>query len=368
MIKARKAMKIKTVLTALIFVVQLTSGFNTVHSQDEVYDYNYHTEYKSIKNVNGKFYAYIVLLFNENPHFVNMIQKDTIPLKAIGDDGFHIKAFKAYLASLREGSIKKIAQQLFSIYLEPTKYEKSQLSEIENSLVRYNIILRFSKDKNSSTEKVILDYCIYGKKVAVSVKHPMFDIKERIYNIQPYIYYDEFSTSNSTFYFNMIYINPEEVENDTIIAKRILGSENVSALFFVGSRVTENMKYCLLRSFKDKKSIKAEIWRMFVIHELTHKVLNNNYNNFDQINGEELSLSSTIYSNPYLGLSVLYAYLNYNSINPHRIAAINFIKFAAAKNSAHDIINKPGSLKLLGEAELKQIAKEHFEDTIKNLK
>ena len=73
-------------------------------------------------------------------------------------------------------------------------------------------------------------------------------------------------------------------------------------MFFVGSKVSEDIKHCLLMAFKDNSSIRSEIWKMFVIHELTHKMMNNQFNNYDQITGEEISLSSTIYSNPYLGL------------------------------------------------------------------
>ena len=43
-------------------------------------EYKYRYSGESIKTVNGKFYAYIVLLFNENPHFVNLIQKGTVSL------------------------------------------------------------------------------------------------------------------------------------------------------------------------------------------------------------------------------------------------------------------------------------------------
>ncbi len=62
----------------------------------------------------------------------------------------------------------------------------------------------------------------------------MFNTSERFYNILPFIYYDEFSTSNSKFYFDMIYINPEEVQNDYVIARRVLTGENVDSMFFVG--------------------------------------------------------------------------------------------------------------------------------------
>ncbi len=322
----------------------------------------------SIKNINGKLYAYIVLLFNENPHFVNLIQKDSIPMKIIGNEGFNIKEYKHYLKTVREKNLKKLARTLLNVFLEPESYKDDKLVSLERELLNRNIILKFSRDKNPGSRKVVLDYCIYGKKYLVKIKHPLLKIKGKIYNIQPYIYYDEFSTSNSTFYFNMIYINSEEVLNDYLIAKKIFENADVSSLFFVGSRVTEDIKYCLTRAFKDRSTIKQKIWEMFVVHELTHKYLNNRYNYYDQVKGEELSLSSTIFSNPYLGISVMYSYLNYNSINPHRIAAMNFVKYVSENTGNTDIVNNPEKIKYIDKKRLKTLSKNYFYKILNNLK
>ena len=348
-----------------------TTGFMGYPGFSQVYDggfSGYYSEAINIKSINGKFYAYIVLLFNENPHFVNMIQKDSIPMRIMGHEGFHIKEYKSYLNTIRDQKLKNLAGLLLSIYLEPKKFDIKTLRGVEDTLISRNIILKFSKDMNTWSEKISLDYCIFGKKRPIDVKHPFFEIKEPIYNIQPFIYYDEFSTSNSTFYFDMIYINPVEVENDYIIAKNILEGGNANSMFFVGSQITEDIKYCLFRAFKDQKSIKTEIWRMFIIHELTHKVLNNRYNNFDQVQGEELSLVSTIYSNPLLGLSVLYSYLNYNAINPHRVAAMNFVRFVAKATGKPDITGNPSLIKFIPESELQNLAKKHVLVSMKTLK
>ncbi len=329
-------------------------------------NYNSYAEAINIKSINGKFYAHIVLLFNENPHFVNMIQKDSIPLKIMGNEGFHVKEYKNYLNTLRDKKLKNLANLLLMIYLEPRKYDIKSLHNVEDILTARNIILKFSKDKTTWSDKVSLDYCIFGKKQLVEIKHPFFEIKENIYNIQPFIYYDEFSTSNSTFYFDMIYINPVEVDNDYIIARRIINGENVGSLFFVGSQITDDIRYCLSRAFRDKKNIKNEIWKMFIIHELTHKVLNNKYNNFDQVQGEELSLGSTIYYNPLLGLSILFSYLNYNAINPHRVAAMNYVRFISKNTGRADIIENPGLIKFLPLGELQTLSKRHFVANLKN--
>jgi hypothetical protein len=326
-----------------------------------------YSELRSIKNVNGKFYAYIVLLFNENPHFVNLIQKDSIPLKLMSQEGFHINEYRQYVKTIGDKSLKSLAEEILLIYLEPSRVQDARLREIEQILVDKNIVLQFSRERFSGVEKISLDYSIFGKRVLITVKHPLLKINEKIYNIQPYIYYDEFSTSNSTFYYNMIYINPIEVENDYMIAKKIINGENVSSYFFVGSRITGDIRSSLIKAFPDREGIREEIWRMFVIHELTHKVLNNTFNNYDQVMGEELSLCSTIYSNPYLGLSVMYSYYQYNSINPHRIAVINIIKYISEKTGREEILSNPGLIKNLKTAELKDLAKDYFDLKLKEV-
>ncbi|MCL2025840.1 MAG: hypothetical protein FWG92_03440 [Leptospirales bacterium] len=314
----------------------------------------------NIKNVNGKLYAHIVLLFNENPHFVNLIQRDSIPAKIIGNDGFHIIAYKAYLRSITDPQIENIASAMLGIYLDPNQYSETQLAYFERLLTKYNIVLKFSRDTNFGGKRIILDYCIYGKRTEVLVKHPFLDFSYKIYNIRPYIYYDEFSTTSSTFYYDMIYINMDEVINDSVIAARVISGKNVDTLFFVGSKVTEDIKFCLRKAFNSRSNIRDEIWETFVIHELTHKMINNRYNYYDQVNGEELSLVSTIYAKPFLGLSVMYSYLTYSPINPHRIAASNFVRFIAEKSGKKEMATKPELIKMLPESQIKQLAKDYF--------
>src|SRR5512138_2608362 len=70
--------------TLTIFIALICAGNVVSADQNEIDELN-RSEYSSnlinIRNSNGKLYAYIVLLFNENPHFVNLIQEDSIPLK-----------------------------------------------------------------------------------------------------------------------------------------------------------------------------------------------------------------------------------------------------------------------------------------------
>lgn len=351
-------MRIVQIILSACLLISLNDYSSASYNEYALEDHD--NELKSIKNVNGKFYAYIVLLFNENPHFVNLIQKDSIPLRIMAQDGFNIKEYKNYLNTISERDVKKLARQIFQLYLDPKKFNDSDIKEIEHKLLKYNIIIQFIREQQAGTERISVNYCIFGKKEPINISHPLLSFKETIYNIMPYIYYDEFSTSNSTFYYDMIYINPVEVENDYIIAKKILNGENVRSYFFVGSRVTDNISYCLKKAFSDKHKIKDEIWKMFVIHELTHKILNNNYNNFDQVIGEELSLCSTMYSNIYLGLSVLYSYLNYNSINPHRIAAVNLINFIAERTKTPVLTKNNKILLSIDASTIKTITKEYF--------
>jgi len=357
-LKNRVLVKAIFILLSLLYVNIAAFALHETDSHSSFYQ----SESINIKNVNGKFYAYIVLLFNENPHFVNLIQKGSIPLKMIGNEGFNVKAYKSYQKSIRIGSLKKSAETMLAVYLEPNRFSDAELYKIEEALTKYNIVLKFSREKHTGLKNLTLDYCIYGKKSEINVKHPLVNLKEKIYNIQPFIYYDEFSTSNSTFYYDMIYINSEEVLNDSMIARKIIRGGNVTSNFFVGSRVTDDIKYCLLKTFNKNSPVRDIIWEMFVVHELTHKIINNRYNYYDQVSGEELSLMSTIYHRPYLGLSVMYCYLNYNAINPHRIAAANFVRYVSEKTGKVEIIDKPELIKFMTHRELKNISKKYFFD------
>lgn len=351
----------RTLTLFMVFGSLGVSGFDVSYSSER-------PNLMNIRTTNGKLYAYIVLLFNENPHFVNLIQSDSIPIRLMQNPGFNVVQFEAYVRSLRDASVKNLAQHVLKVYREPEKISDSEQEQLTQRLENRNIILRFSKTKDGGELKFVLDYCIFGKRKPVTINHPLFNVKEKIFNIQPLIYYDEFSTSNSTFYFDMIYINPDEVYNDYIIAKRVMDNKSTDNMFFVGAHVTEDIRYCLKRAFSAKNTIFDEIWKMFEVHELTHKILHNHYHFYDQVTGEELALSSTIYSDVYLGLAILYSYLDYNTINPHRIAAANFIKFLSLYTANSEYVEKPSLIKYLPADDIKKIARVHFETSIKNIK
>ena len=350
---------------SIFFSVAVKTGFADAYKPDVMVEYSYSSA--SLNTVNGKFYAYIVLLFNENQHFVNLIQKGTISLKEMGNFGFNVKAYKSYLATIQDQKLLEEAELLLKVYLEPQQFSDTELDEIEKQLLKRNVVLKFYSDKTAHNVPLSLDYIIFGEKIRIDIRHPLLELEEQMFYIKPYIYYDEFSTSNTTLYYDLIYISPDEVNNDYIIAKSILAGKEIKSRFFVGSRVTEDIRFCLLRSFKDASTIKAEIWRMFVIHELTHKFLDKKFRSFDQITGEEISLSSTIYSNQYLGLSVLYSYLNYGQMNPHRIAAVNYISYIAQASGNRELVSNPGLVKNLPMDKLKEWTKSHFFDCLNRL-
>jgi len=334
--------------------------------------HNFYSNSKlSLKSTNGKLYAYIVLLFNENPHFVNIIQMGTIPMKEISVEGFNIKAYRNYLSSIRNHSLYSDAEIILKVFLEPHSFNQVSLKSIEDRLSKRKIILKFYKESDHLNSSISLDYCIFGDKIKIEFSHPVLKLNEEIFIIKPYIYYDEFSTSNSTFYHDMIYIDREEVNNDVIIANNIMKGIEIKSLFYVGSRVTDDIKYCIIKAFKgnlDSRIIKNDIWKLFVIHELTHKIINNSYKSFDQVTGEEISMSSSIYSNPYLGLSTLYSYLNYGKFNPHRIAALNYIQFFSKKLDNKKYINNPGLIKFVKPEVIKKVSYDHINNCLDQLK
>ena len=372
-----KEMRLNIFFSRFFFIlIVMVQVFIPLNSYPDIYhseypaEYNYNYNTVSIKTVNGRFYAYIVLLFNSNPHFVNLISKGTISLKdkEIDVEGFYLNAYKNYLKTIRDNKLLEESELILKVFLAPDQFNDAHLKKIENSLARRNIILKFYREGVFKGAQITLDYCIYGEKIKIDIKHPLFDSYDEMYYIKPYIYYDEISTSNSTFYYDMIYINPDEVNNDFVIAKNIVSGKDVRSMFFVGSKVNDDIKQCLLMAFKDISSIKSEMWKMFVIHELTHKILNNQYNNYDQISGEELALSSTVYSNPYLGLSVMYSYLNYGKMTPHRMAAVNYINFIADASGNRDLINNPSHMKNINIDKLKEYTKNHFYSCVNKLK
>jgi len=156
-------LKRNLILILFILFYSVNYSYSTIYSSINAEDYNYEIGTGAIKNINGKLYAYIVLLFNENPHFVNLIENESIPIKIMSVEGYHIKEFKKYLEIVKDSKLKETADKMLGIYVEPTKFSNSELLEIENKLLKWNIILRFTRKININSSIMTLDYCIYGK-------------------------------------------------------------------------------------------------------------------------------------------------------------------------------------------------------------
>ncbi len=355
----------------ILSIIFVTSVFGEVHSSTYDLDCGLNcSPKKSIRSSAGILYAYTTLLFNENHHFVNQIKPNTIPNDENNKDEYNILWYNKYLKTIKNNEIKSIAQDSLNLYINPSSFNTKQVRLLENRFSKKHIIIKFAKFKIENKINISLDYCIFGSKSQVKLKHPFLISKMKIYNIRPFTTYDDLSTSNTTFYSNMMYINSDEVNNDSLIAIGVISGKIDHSQYFVGSKITEDIKYCLKKSVFKPSETRKTFWRMFTIHELTHKILKNKFllDIPDQVTEEELSLSSTIYDNPYLGLSVLYAYLGYNSINPHKIAAENYIKYFSNHLKKPELTKNPSLIKFLPAKVLQKITKKHFIEIYNDLK
>ncbi|MBP7901416.1 MAG: hypothetical protein KA015_01230 [Spirochaetes bacterium] len=316
----------------------------------------------AIKSTNGKFYAYINFLYYSNIYFVNLIQPNSVSHNDVQNDSSKIRAYQNYIRTLRDDNLRNEAVVLLNLYKNPSQFDKEKIEQISKKLESRNIVISFSTEDNLS-RKINLNYCIYGKKKLLLVTHPLFDYSETIYNIVPMISYPEISVSNSMTYDDIIYVSQEEIANDSGIAQRVLAGKNVSAFLFNGARVNSEISYCLRKAFTGKESdIVKDMTRMFEIHELCHKILYNKYKIQDPVTHEEFALSSTIYDNPYLGLAIMYSYLDYDNLTQHKLAALNYIRFIANHSGKSILMEKPEQLaKEFTADEIKLITKNHFD-------
>ena len=115
----------------------------------EYWDKNFQKSNIRIKSVTGQFYAYIVLLFNDNPYYLNLIQEDSIDPNIEQNESFYIKEYSNYLKSLKNHDEKKMAELLMDVYLHPNKFSEKILESIQDKLAKLNIILKFSKKKSN---------------------------------------------------------------------------------------------------------------------------------------------------------------------------------------------------------------------------
>lgn len=321
----------------------------------------------NIRSYKGKLYAYIVFLFMDNPHFINQIQEGTFSGSETITEEKKLSLYGSYLTSIKNSPHYHAAEKMRDVYSDFSRFSPKDIQEIEKDLEERGVLLKIGAPQQvspadiDSKSRPLLEYCIFGERVPAVLKHPFFNYNERLFFIQPYIFYDEFSTSNSTFYNDMVYINHDEVENDFQIATSILRNKKTDrSLFFVGAPITNDIRESLKSAFKGITDVKKEIWRVFAIHEMTHKILNMRYKNFEQVRGEEMSLSSTIYENPRLGLAIMYSYFEYQTLNPHRIAAGNYLSFIASELGNSRYADDHSFIRSLPDDEIRRLTKKHF--------
>lgn len=303
---------------------------------------------------NGAFYSYIVLLFYENPHFVNIAYEYDLDFQ---ESDLVAAAYASFLETIDPDDPRRDAAfDLYELYNFPSHFTTERVHELEKKLEEFSVILEFTR----SDGMYELDYCILGKRETIPQKHPFLSYDDTIYNIVPLIYYDEFHSSNATFYNDLVYIDLNEVENDTMIAQKVLNDEDTEGLYYAGSRVTEAIKSCIKKSTVTRSDIKNAVLDMFIVHELTHKILQSKYGYYHRINEEEFAMVSTVYDNPYLGISVMYSYLNYYRQSPHRIAALRFVRYIAKKEKNSQLFYNPDDIRNLPAARLKEYAQLYF--------
>ena len=341
---------------------------------DRAYNPSFPAKQGNIRTPKGRLYAYIILLYMDNPHFINQIQEGTVSPDEPLSDEQKVLLYRNYLTSIQGSSLHAAAARAFDIYIEFTRFSDKSLRSAERMLADRGTILKFSDQSRTQIEKGLqerpsLDYCIFGERLPIGIVHPFFeDYREPIYCIQPYVYYDEFSTSNSTFYHDMVFINPDEVDNDYLISRAVVRGRKINrSLLFVGAPVSDDIKACLKSAFTKKSGIKKEIWRIFAIHEMTHKILNIRYDNYEQVRGEEMSLSSTVYDNPRLGLAIMYSYLEYQAMNPHRIGALNYLSYMAKELGNPAIIENRALIRTYSDEALKEATRKHFISQMQSL-
>jgi hypothetical protein len=349
-----------------------TKGKEAIRSGSEPFSIKLKQE--SLKSDNGRLYAHIAFLFMDNPHFINLIKPGSVSEPADLNDSYKLSIYENYLNSTKNTPNYSLAYSVGKVYSDYRNIPEKEILKLEKELETKNIVIKVAPPEKPSPADPepkgtpSLQYCIFGEKIPLAITHPLFDFKDPLFYVHPFVVYDEFSTSNSTAYNDMVYIDLNEVENDYRIAAAVLQNRKTPpSSLFVGAPVDEDIKACLKNAFKNIHDVKPEIWRMFVIHEMTHKILNVRYRNFEQVRGEETALSSTVYDNPRLGLAVMYSYLSYQALSPHRIAAHNFLSFFAGEKNDSGFTEDYSKIRKLSDAEIKSITKKHFDRLMRTL-
>ena len=315
---------------------------------------------------NFKLYAHMMLLYNENVHFVNKIETEKISANELfEDEAVNHSRYIKYMNSIKDAKLKSLADKLLHIYKNINDNNAENLTTVEKSLEKENILTKFVIENGSN--RVSVDYIFYGKREKLTVKSPFFKDSDDCYNIIPFIRYDEFSTTNTTFHKNHIFIKNDEMIYDYKTLMDILSGKN-SISTFLGVPIDNNIKKAVSKAYSEKNCTFKDIRRLTEILLITMKLGTDKL----QITKTELNracgISAVINDSPYEGLIILFAYLQYNKKTEYSIAAKNFIKFASEKTGNMSISDDPSLLITLEKNELKSIANEYFLNISKNRK
>ncbi len=311
-----------------------------------------------IRNPEGlKLYSYIVLLYYENVHFVNKIEKEKITVNELfQNETVNHTRYISYMNSLGDKRIKSLAQEMFDYYKDRNSFTAEKLDVLEKSLENENILVKFNVNNRSEH---YIDYLLFGKLEKLSVKSPLFKDVEDYYNIIPYLPYDDLRTSSTTFYPNLIHINMNEMYYDHKIFLDILSGKN-SIPLYLGVPIDDNIRSAVKKAYPDKKCTVSDVRILMENMILTMQIAREKLKIKEPPVTRGFGLSSVIYDSPYEGLILLYAYLQYDKKTEYSKAANNFIKFTSDKTGNDSIKKDPSLLCSMTKDDLAKIAHEYY--------
>lgn len=341
----------KKVLIILTTLISLVSGAL------------YSAELKNIES--EKLYAYMILLFNENPHYVKQFENVPITSADLNDEVFNQTRYIKYMNTVSDKKIKSLAEELLNVYKNINSYSSENLSAIEAALEKENILAKFTSKKEMSSS--CFDYIIYGRREKLTGKSLLFNDESDYYNIIPLYKYDDLSSSCVTFYDHCIYIKSEEIMYDQITFLDILSGKN-SIQGYLGVPLNDNIRRAVRKAYAEKKctlnSVRKSAESLLLGMQIAKDKL--------KIDKPELvrafGISSVIYDSPYEGLIPLFAYLQYHKKTEYNIAGKSFLKFASDKTGDKSIPDYPSVLCSMTKEELKSIATDYHLYLMKNYK
>ncbi len=317
------------------------------------------TKYGNLFSANGKLYSYIFMLINENPYFVNIITNNSVSTGSM-NEGFEVELYRKYVETISDKKLKGLAQQIFHIYNNPPGNSTTLLANIEKLLLQYDIIAKLTIGKwYDGRPRLISDYMIFGVKEKIQVKHPFFSDTSHIYSVKPKIHYDEMTSSNNTFYKDLIYIHEQDVHDDVLVINLILANNKNYTMYLNGGLVNQDVEFWAKGAFAGGRVIEQEVRNIQTIYLLTIKLLESRYPLYDKKLVHGMAMASTIFNNPCLGMSYLHAYNSYKKDDPRYSAAQDLLKYLTANNSNENGAGEK-DIKQLKDSFIRQVVKQYF--------